>query len=203
MSRTPVRSRRRALASVLTGARSASAAAVGGVVAPASAAEGDVTGATLSWGVKESFRNYITGSIAHGSVTTTGGVANNGSSYGWSGGTGVVDDAVPSADVSYAGGVHFTGHGGQLDMLLENVRVDLEGGSGTLYADVKSKALSGSDYDVDGVAFATLTPGAPSVSNGVATWTNVPAALTADGAVAFASFYGAGTALDPVSFSLP
>lgn len=188
---------------MLTAALIASAAAVGGVVSPASAAEGDVTGATLSWGVKESFRTYITGPIAHGSITTTGGVTNNGTSYGWSAGTGTIDDAAPSADVSYGGGVHFTGHDGQLDMLLENIRIEVAGGSGTLYADVTSKALSGPDYDADGVAFATLAPGAPTIANGVASWSGVPATLTADGATAFASFYSAGTALDPVSFSLP
>jgi hypothetical protein len=187
---------------VLTGALIASAAAIGGVVAPASAVEGEVTGATLSWGLKESFRTYI-GTIAHGTVTMVGGVADHGSSYGWSGGSGVVDDAVPSADVSYGGGVHFVGHGGQLDLLIENLRVEVAGGSGTLFADVTSKGLSGPDFDADGVAFATLTPGTPSVSNGVATWSNAPATLTSDGSAAFSGMYPAGQALDPVSFSLP
>src|SRR5690348_15637271 len=119
MSRTPARSRRRALASVLTGALIASAAAIG-ATAPADAVPDGVSAATLPRVLKESFRTYIV-SIEHGTVTTVGGMANNGSSYGWSGGSGTVDDAIPSADVSYAGGVHFVGHGGQLDLLIENL----------------------------------------------------------------------------------
>jgi hypothetical protein len=202
MSRPAASTRKRTLASVLTGALIASAAAVG-VVTPASAVGGDVTAATLDWGLKESFRNYINGPIAHGSIETVGGVVNNTTSYHWSGGEGVVDDATSSADVSYPGGVHFTGHAGALDMLIENLRIDVDGAAGTLYADVTSKGLSGPDFDADGVAFATLTPSAPTVSGGVATWSNVSAALTAEGSAAFSGMYPAGQALDALSFSLP
>lgn len=200
MSRPAAKTRRRALASVLAGALIASAAAVG-VVTPASAVEGDVTSATLDWGLRESFRSYISGPIAHGAVETVGGVVNNTTSYRWSGGTGVYEDA--SADVSYSGGVRFTGHAGALDLLIENLRVEVDGSTGTLYADVTSKGLSGPDFDADDVAFATLTPGAPTVAGDVATWANVPATLTAQGSAAFSSMYPAGAALDPVSFSLP
>jgi len=203
MSRPPARSRRRALASVLTGALIASGAALG-VITPAAAAEGDVTGATLDWGVKASFRGYVPnaggGSIATGGGTTT----NQDGTFRWVGGAGELDDAESAADVSYGGSVQFTAHAGELDMVLANPRVAVSGTTGTLYVDVTSRGYNGHpSIDADGMAFATLTPGAPSIAGNVATWTNVPATLTETGAAAFVGFYPAGTALDALTFSLP
>ena len=37
-----------------------------------------ITGGYMDWGVKESFRNYVTGPIAMGSITVAGGVTVNG-----------------------------------------------------------------------------------------------------------------------------
>jgi hypothetical protein len=205
MSRPAANTRRRALASVLAGALIASAAAVG-VVTPASAVEGDVTSATLDWGLKQSFRSYVASPIAHGTVTPSEGASTNADgTYRWStSGTGVFDGAVPSADVSFGGSVQFVGHEGQLDLTFANPRVEVEGGTGTLYVDVASKAFGANPaIDQDGVAFATLTPGAPTISGDQAVYSGVPATLTAEGAAAFAGFYTAGTALDALSFSLP
>ncbi|WP_308797462.1 HtaA domain-containing protein [Agromyces silvae] len=189
---------------MLTGALIASAAAIGGVVAPASAVEGDVSSATLDWGVKQSFRSYIASGPAQGAITPGAGASvNSDGTFRWAAGDGVFDGAVPSADVTFGGSVHFTGHGGLLDVLIENPRVDIDGSTGTLYADVKSKGLTGSDFDQDGVAFASLQVGTPVVNGDEALYTGVAATLTADGVAAFAEFYPAGTALDPLSFSLP
>lgn len=190
---------------MLTGALIASAAAVGGVVAPASAASGDVANATLDWGVKQSFRTYITSPIAHGSATLGAGATLNGDgTYRWPAGAGSVDDAVPTADVKFGGSVHFSGHNGELDIVLENPRVVVSGGTGTLYLDVTSKGYQGQPgVDADNVPFASLQTGAPTVANNVATWTNAPAALTAEGSNAFQGFYPPGEAIDPVTFALP
>ncbi|WP_164863675.1 HtaA domain-containing protein [Agromyces sp. LHK192] len=190
------------LASLLTGTLVASAAVVG-IAAPAQAEPADVETATLDWGVKQSFRGYIVSPIAHGSIGLEGTTQNADGSFRWTGGTGTVDVDVPSADADFAGGVHFTGHDGQLDLLIENPRVDVDGAVGTLYVDVTSKALSGGTFDQDDVAFATLALGAPAVAGDVATWSGAASSLTASGAEAFGGFYTAGTALDPLTFSLP
>src|SRR3546814_3461048 len=59
------------------------ASAVGRAASPATAC--DVVGGELSWGFKESFRAYISGSIAAGEWTTSGGATYETPSFGWSG----------------------------------------------------------------------------------------------------------------------
>ncbi len=163
-----------------------------------------VTGATLDWGVKESFRSYIVGPIAKGSISTSG-VADNGSSYGWSGGSGSVNTADTLGRVAFSGSVHFTGHGGQLDLTVSNPRIQLSGlSTASLIADLSSKELSGGVVNVSAtIATLELPAGSASNSSGALSWSGVPATLTAAGASAFGGFYSAGAALDPVSFSLP
>ncbi|HIZ34408.1 MAG TPA: HtaA domain-containing protein, partial [Candidatus Ruania gallistercoris] len=47
-------------------------AAAPAIAAPEPAQEVEVTSASLQWGVKESFRNYITGPIADGQIALQG-----------------------------------------------------------------------------------------------------------------------------------
>ncbi|AXH35000.1 hypothetical protein DVJ78_05860 [Humibacter sp. BT305] len=164
----------------------------------------EVSGATLSWGVKESFRTYITGPIAKGSISTSG-VADNGSSYGWSGGSGAYNPSDSLGRVSYSGSVHFTGHGGQLDMTVANPRIQITGpSSAVLLADISSKQLSGGTVSVSGtIATLSLSAGASSSTSSSVSYSGVPATLTEYGASAFGGFYSAGAALDPVSFTWP
>jgi large repetitive protein len=193
--------RRRTLASVLAAALVAAVALVGGAL-PAAAVPAEVSGASLSWGVKQSFRSYITSPIAQGSVTTTGNASGTGP-YAWASGTGTADSTSADADARFTGGVLFSGHSGQLDVRLTNPRVVVDGTGGTLYVDSSSKALDGTVSDRAGVAFATLAVPAPANDGSTLTFTGVGATLTADGAAAFAGFYEAGTALDPLTLTLP
>lgn len=188
-------------------------AASGLALAPvaANAAPGDVANATLDWGVKESFRSYIEGG-AQGSVTLQGTTTGGASGYHWTSGTGTAaeDGATADANFGAGNGVLFQGHQDKtsLEYALEaqftNPRIVVDDGEGELFLDVKSKKLGGSGvFDQQGVHFADLTLGAPAVNDGAYSWQNAPAVLTAAGAEAFAGFYGAGTQLDPVSFTLP
>lgn len=164
----------------------------------------EVSGATMSWGVKESFRTYITGPIAKGSISTSG-VADNGSSYGWSGGSGAFNPSDSLGRVSYSGSVHFTGHAGQLDMTVANPRIQITGpSSAVLIADISSKQLSGGTVSVSGtIATLSLSGGSSSSTSGSVSYSGVPATLTEYGASAFGGFYSGGAALDPVSFTWP
>ncbi len=189
--------------------------------APA-AGEGTVSGATLEWGVKESFRNYIASVIAKGQVTMLGGAQKTGSgTFSWAGGSGTAAADGSAADVAFAAddGVHFQGHSlkveGEDRYVLDTafsaphivvtsattaeLRMDVEG------YEFKSTTEIGAPYSLSDAAIATLELPAPTVAGDVRTWTNAPAKLTADGAIAFGggAFYKAGDALDPVTFSLP
>ncbi len=163
-----------------------------------------VGGATMSWGVKDSFRTYITGPIAKGAISTSG-VSDNGGSYGWSGGSGAYNPSDSLGRVAYSGSVHFTGHGGQLDLTIANPRIQITGSSSAvLIADISSKQLSGGTVAVSGtIATLSLAGGSSSSTSTRVSYSGVPATLTEYGASAFGGFYSGGAALDPVSFTWP
>jgi LPXTG-motif cell wall-anchored protein len=153
-----------------------------------------VTGASIQWGVKESFRSYITGPIAKGAI-----------SGGWGAGAGAYSPDTDRGRVSYTGAVHYTGHSGLLDMTLSNPRIQVNSAtSASLILNVQSTDASGNAaVNASGIVFATLSLPAASESSNRISWSNASATLTAAGAEAFAGFYQAGAALDPVSFSFP
>jgi hypothetical protein len=179
-------------------------------VLSASAAEGDVAGATLQWGVKASFRSYLTGPIAQGHVTASG--VSSATPYGWSGGSG----SAATGSASYPGSLQFQGHQGTgvppeeyaLDLTFSDVTVRITGATtAELVLDARSRGFSDPTTfaELNDVVFATLdlATGTDESTSGTVAWSDVPATLTSDGATAFGGFYPAGTALDAVSFSWP
>ncbi|MCX5533883.1 HtaA domain-containing protein [Streptomyces sp. NBC_00006] len=174
--------------------------------APAAAVSGEIVDGNLDWGVKESFRTYITGPIAKGKVELSGGAGKNGSGYRFGDASGSYDADAKSLDAKFAGKVRFLGHeeGGEyaLDLQFSELRVTAEGGSGKLVADVSSKDQeTGKVSTYDGLTVATLKlgSGALTAKNDVVEVDGAAAALTAGGAKAFGGFYEAGAALDPVT----
>lgn len=162
-----------------------------------------VNGATLSWGVSDRFRAYVTGPIARGSVSTDG-VRDGGSAFTWSGGKGSFNTDLGKGRASFGGAVSFSGHEGILDLRISNPRVVVDGSSGTLVVDVQSSDMEGNKSSSSGVALASLDlSGKKSTSGSTITWSGAPATLTAAGAKAFAGFYEAGTALSSVTFTFP
>ncbi|MGW4907654.1 HtaA domain-containing protein [Streptomyces sp. NPDC004270] len=178
--------------------------------APAHAESRTVQGGRLDWGVKSSFQSYVTGPIAKGSYSLTGGAGTVGSSqFRFPSATGSYDGDTGAFTASFAGGVHFVGHKEsdgtyQLDLTLSRPTVRISGSSGTLYLDVVSKAKgTGTVTTSSQVPFASLALGGISMKGGgtAVVLHNVPATLTAQGATSFAGYYTAGTALDPVSLA--
>lgn len=153
-----------------------------------------VAGATLQWGVRESFRAYVTGPIARGAITG-----------GWGSGAGAYNTDADRGRVSYGGSIHYTGHGGLLDVTLSDPRIQITGASSaSLLLNVQSRGFNGSpDVNAAGVVFATLSLPAATETDSRISWSGASATLTAAGAAAFAGFYSAGEALDPVSFAFP
>ncbi|SDD07062.1 HtaA domain-containing protein [Glycomyces harbinensis] len=198
--KSPTRRRLAALAAVALGA-----GAVTGLAAlPAQAqdaTEYPIVDGSIDWGVKESFRSYVTGPIAGGAIAVEdGAVQNTDGTFTFGGVTGVNDLPGQEIDAQSTGGVHFTGHHGQLDMLIENVRTvtDTISYTGALYADVTSSGVF-----FDDVHFGDIdASGSWTWIDGYTTLTDAPVTLTADGAEAFAGFYEAGQALDPVTVAV-
>ncbi|MFE5971987.1 HtaA domain-containing protein [Streptomyces sp. NPDC056460] len=189
-------------------------AALLAALVPAGAAHAEnrtVNGGRLDWGIKSSFQSYVTGPIAQGSWGLTGGAATiGGSQFRFHSAQGTYDPATGAFEAAFSGGVHFTGHRkadgtNELDLTISRPRVRIQGGSGTLYADMASKAKgSGRVTTSSQVPLATLGLGGIDMRGGGSpvSLAGVPATLTPQGASAFAGYYPAGTALDPVSLSV-
>ncbi|KAM9863177.1 HtaA domain-containing protein [Leucobacter sp. BZR 635] len=203
-----------AMASATTTAPDAQPAAV--------VAEGTVADATLDWGVRGTFRNYIYNfAIFEGTAVLLGstGQAEPKGSYQWSGGTGSAAGDGSAADVSYGAGngVHFQSHpmdvAGErvfaLDLSFTNPRVVVTSSTtGELRMDVEGSEFVGTTsvgprYEMQDALVAELALGVPTRAGDVLTWAGAPATLTEEGSRAFGGFYPAGDLLDPVTFSLP
>ncbi|MFD0556324.1 Htaa protein [Stackebrandtia endophytica] len=156
--------------------------------------DGSIVGGHLDWGVKESFRNYVVGPIANGSVELSGGATDNGNGYRFTVGDGDYDPATGEVSVSFDGAVRFLGHehdgAHELDLRFEEFVFEVTGGSAALHA--------------NGVAIAdvTLPEGGLTVTDDVISLVEAPATLTAEGETYFEGFYRAGDALDPVTVQL-
>ncbi|MGW7274672.1 HtaA domain-containing protein [Streptomyces sp. NPDC054864] len=106
----------------------ATAVALGATVlaaAPVSAAEVPLKDYRLTWGVKESYRSYVTG-MAAGKITVAGGAeqaAGNGP-LSFVDGAGTYDSEKHTVDLAFKGSVNFTSELHRFDVKLTDVRFD-------------------------------------------------------------------------------
>ncbi len=167
----------------------------------------EVVGGAVDWGVKESFRAYVTGSIARGTVDVVDPATRNGDGtfrFPVTGGEALGDGLVATTDgtVSFRG--HVTDGEPLLSLVVSDVSVVVDGGEATLVGDVRSRSLEGDDVVADDVLLADLDLTGESLTpvDGVIELSDLPATLTEAGAPAFGGFYYAGESLDPVSATL-
>ncbi|GAA2252569.1 HtaA domain-containing protein [Streptomyces amakusaensis] len=154
-----------------------------------------VRDAVVDWGVRRTFREYVTGSIAQGEWTLAEGAQDGGALFRFPRGKGTYDAGKQSLKASFAGSVRFTGE--HLDLTLAKVTTEVKGGKGTLSADVLSEGETRK-----AVPLVTFTAKDFAPKDGLASLTEAPATLTEGGAKAFGSMYKAGTAMDPVSLAV-
>jgi len=181
------------------GATSPSAAA-----AAATAAEDcTVDAATIDWGFKESFRSYVSGSIANGEWTVSDGASYETPSFAFPDGAGDYNPANSLGLVSFPGAITFTGHGGILNTTVANPQLKfIDAATAILVLDVTGTTQNGVPIDSSGVEFATLDlSGASELTDNTLTITEAPAALTAAGAEAFGT-YEEGEEFDPLNASI-
>ncbi|SCF80085.1 HtaA domain-containing protein [Streptomyces sp. Ncost-T10-10d] len=176
---------------------------------PAAAEQGAIVDGTLDWGVKKSFRTYVTGPIARGKVETTAGATASGDGYRFPDATGHFDADKQTLDADFDGKVSFLGHQENgaytLDLSLTGMEIQVNGTKGTLIADVSTKdreTKKVSTYTGLAVAELKLPKGELAARNGVVTLSAVPATLTADGTEAFGGMYRAGEQLDALTVAV-
>ncbi|MFI6551983.1 HtaA domain-containing protein [Streptomyces griseus] len=152
--------------------------------------------AAVDWGVRRTFREYVTGSIGQGKWTLADGAQDGGALFRFPQGKGTYDAEKQTLDADFSGSIRFTG-AHDLDLRFAAVTVAVAKGEGTLSADVTSEGRT-----TKGVPIVTFAAEDFAPEEGLATLTEAPATLTADGAKAFGSMYKAGTAMDPVSLAV-
>ncbi len=174
-----------------------------------------VSAVSLDWGVRASFRNYLSFPFVHGTTTTDGGATVNGDgTFNFPGTAASISTDGSTTQVDSTGSVHLTGHPDVedvpvLDLEFSDPRVVIDGSSASLVVDAVSRPFVTTTTPeppvvYDDVAIATLDLAGGTVTNtgNTRTWSDVPTTLTAEGAPAFGDFYPAGDPLDPVTFSI-
>ncbi|MEW6883351.1 HtaA domain-containing protein [Trueperella pyogenes] len=168
----------------------------------------------LNWGLKESFRNYVSGDFAKGKWELSDGA------------TGTFSFPLKDPkqftpgkydNLDFAGKVHFTAHHGLLDLAIEQPTVRKGNSGWELVVTVavnpfdKSKiadALAGkikidkSKIATKRVVLATLSEPEVSGTNDEQTIHFRSVKLTAEGAKSFANFYKEGQELDPMTIKV-
>lgn len=167
----------------------------------------NVSAGHLDWGVKESFRKYVTGMAAQGTITPSAEVAvNDDGTFRFPVASGNFDEETGALEVEFTGSVRFLGHGGMLDAEFLTPRIVLGGAEDpALVLDANSKGMvDPAPVFYDDTAFGALDLAGlePEVSETSYALSGVSTTLTEDGVPAFADFYAAGTGLDPVNLDL-
>ncbi|MFE7184721.1 HtaA domain-containing protein [Streptomyces erythrochromogenes] len=163
--------------------------------AEASQAPGAFADAAVDWGVRRTFREYVTGSIGQGKWTLAEGAQDGGALFRFPQGKGAYDGQKGTLDAAFAGTVQFTG--AHLDLTLGKVGVKVENGKGVLSADVTTAGTT-----KNAVPLVEFDAKALKAEGALVTLTEAPATLTEGGSQAFNSMYKAGTEMDPVSLAV-
>ncbi len=161
------------------------------------------TDGALDWGVKRSFRSYVSGGAARGEIATVEPASTNPDGTFRFAGAGEADfGGEGDVDAAHAGAVRFTGHDGALDLTIADPRVRIDGDDGTLVVDADgTHPDTGLPQRFDDIVLATLDASAvqATATDGLVTWRDVTVTLTEDGSEAFGGFYQAGEVMDPLT----
>lgn len=178
------------------------------IIAPAMASAPDrcvAESGAFTWGFKESFRAYISGSIANGEWSTDGDI-NYATPAFFSdalGGSVALDSL--AGEVAVDGSLRFTGHEGILDTTISDLRFVLESAERlSVVVDVRGTTQDFVPIDSVDVPFLSGDLNAAEWSDdgdGTVTIDGIPLVLTPEGAEAFGT-YPAGEAFDPLTLEL-
>lgn len=169
---------------------------------PASEDRCDVSSWELTWGVKESFRAYLSGSIANGEWTTSGDVTYDTPDFTIAGSEGWISPDGASGSLQANGDIRFIGHGGILDQTLSAPSVWIADENLTLVFDVAGDTQEGVSVQLEEVPFVS-GPTRPQIDPETGVWsiTDEGVVLTSEGADAFGT-YPAGEPFDPVTLEV-
>ena len=163
-----------------------------------------VSGADLEWGFKESFRSYISSTIANGDWSVADGARYETPTFYWSGGDGDFDGRTMTGTVTFTGSITFTGHDGILNTTVANPTIRFDGRDAVLLMDVAGTTQEGVAVSEQGVEFVSIDIGAgvTTSADNVVTVRDAPTVLLPTGAAAFGT-YESGEPFDPIRIEIP
>ncbi|MDF1705368.1 MAG: HtaA domain-containing protein [Aeromicrobium sp.] len=176
------------------------------VVALAQIGGCEVEDAAATWGVKESFRSYVSGSIANGDWTTSGNISYTTPEFDLAAGTGAFDTETKAGQIDFTGSIAFTGHDGALAVTFADPSIRFaDEDTALLVVDVTAADRAAAEAGdtaattTQDVAFAELDLAAAPLEESGGAWSasDVPTTLTAAGHAVF-STYETGDELDPI-----
>ena len=156
----------------------------------------------LTWGVKESFRAYLSGSIANGEWTTSGDVSYATPDFTITGSEGWISSDGMTGLLQANGDMRFVGHGGILDQTLSSPSAWVSDETLTLVFDVSGDTQEGVSVQEQAVPFVS-GEARPQIDSETGVWsiTDAEMVLTDEGAEAFGT-YPAGEPFDPVTLEV-
>lgn len=173
-----------------------------------------IEAATMEWGVKTSFRTYITGSIANGSWEVSEGVEYvtpaftednaldpKSDLFIWNTAAGEIESGLDGGSIDFTGTLFFSGHNGTLQLTVADPKIELDGEDAYLVL-AMGEAVDGAPSEVRAAKIDLSA--ALETSETDFTVTQAPVRLTADGAAGFNGddgygSYTAGQEMDPLS----
>ncbi len=179
-------------------------AAAPSVAAATTPADCSVTEGAFTWGFKESFRAYISGSIANGEWSTDGGIDYETPSFGSDALAGELQLDALTGELAVDGSLRFTGHDGILDTTIADPVLRFEGPDQlVVVVDVTGTTQDFVEVSALDVAFVTgdLSAAAWRADGDLLVIDEVPLVLTEEGAEAFGT-YPAGEPFDPITIEL-
>ena len=161
---------------------------------------------SITWGFKESFRSYISSSIANGSWEVSGDVGYETPEFTFTGGSGFLAPDRSLGEVGFTGGIVFSGHDGILETSLQNPELVVTGPrQATLVLDVTGDTMEEVSVNQRDVDFASVTWDCSvetvDADQGVWRVEGAQVVLTQEGSDAFGT-YPPGEKMDPMSFRL-
>ncbi len=164
-----------------------------------SASSCEVRSWEVMWGVKESFRSYLSGSLANGEWNVSGDVTYSTPLFTIRGSDGVLAPDLSSGELAATGSIGFFGHEGLLDQTLSTPRVVINGDQVDVVFDISGDTQEGRTVNAHNVSFVRVDAAGAVVDSETGTWSveSAPTVLTTEGAEAFGT-YPAGEAFDPI-----
>lgn len=163
-----------------------------------------VTEGSFTWGFKESFRAYISGSIANGEWSTEGGINYETPVFGSDALAGELQLDTLSGELAVEGSMTFTGHDGILDTTISDPELRFEGNDRlVVVVDVTGTTQDFVEVSAIDIAFVTgdLSMAEWRADGDLLVIDEVPLVLTGEGAEAFGT-YPAEEPFDPITIEL-